>query len=166
MDIEFIAVIGDSAGGQLAFNLAAWMIENKQRRVDALYLLYPVLEISDKKRFSPSYFEGLDDNVFPCFADSGMRFYYVPEGMGHQLATRADDHYLNPVDTKDELLAEFPPTYFYTCFGDQLRDNQVDMAYRLNKVGKLAKMNMFMGLRHGAYEVLLDSHETDRKSVV
>lgn len=133
----FIAVAGDSAGGNIAAALCYTLREQKRRLPDFQLLFYPVL---DNENRSTSY--SLFETGYVLTADqmNWARELYVP--------SRA---YSDPAVSP--LLADsfegLPPTYIATAEFDVLRDEGEAYAHLLSAAGVNVTLRRAAGLIHG-----------------
>jgi acetyl esterase len=128
-----VAVVGDSAGGQLAVAAAL----RNPGFFAALGLLYPV--VSPPGRFA-SY-----DSVFGGLMPGEMDWYwdqYAPDP-----ATRALPD-LNPLDAD---LSGLPPTLIMTAENDPLRDEGEALAAAIAKAGAPIVATRHLGMIHGFF---------------
>lgn len=147
--IETITVMGDSAGGGLSFSLVTWLIENRQRVPDLLLLSYPALRI-EKTDFVKSSFIGLEDFLLHYSAMKTVTTFYTPEGFER---VDGENYYFNQVEIRDEVLSKFPKTRFFTTMHDPLRDDQINIVRRMQKIGVDILLNCFAHLQHGALTI-------------
>ena len=125
-DLESIILVGDSAGGNLACALTAWLIENKQRKPDLLALCYASLSIK-LDGMAKSYVLSLKDAFLNYYSMKTVRDMYLPVGE----CDESEDYYINPVQIPDHILKKFPKTRILVCENDPLRDDQIRIARRL-----------------------------------
>lgn len=141
LDLERLAIVGDSAGGQLAAVLAR---EDAARGVDqparALVLLYPVTDVGGE---SASY--ARIDSDFPLTGES-MRWFiqqYAPDP-----ATRSDAA-LSPL--RADVPWGFPPTFVCTVDNDPLADEGIAFAAKLAHAGVTVEHLHLAGYAHGLF---------------
>ncbi|HEX4811713.1 MAG TPA: alpha/beta hydrolase [Nonomuraea sp.] len=133
-----VAVMGDSAGGNLAA-VAAWLARDAGLRLSHQVLVYPVL---DTAMDTPSYREfakgfGLDAAEMAWFA--------------RQYAPGADpaDPRLSPLRLAD--LSGLPPATVVTAEYDVVRDEAERYAGRLAAAGVPVQLRRFDGALHGFF---------------
>lgn len=63
-EIKKIILVGDSAGGNLVAALTNLLIRLGLRKPDAIFLIYPALNL-DEKAFTPSLLYTLNDYILP-----------------------------------------------------------------------------------------------------
>lgn len=141
--IESIILIGDSAGGNLAFALTFWLIENGFKTPDLVIGCYPALRL-DMKAYTPSFFKSLDDYFLSYAGLWACCRQYLPEGF-----TDNGDKYVSPVCAGPDILAKMPKTRFFTCMDDPLMDDQFRFAYNIRKAGGDVRMVAFRHFIHG-----------------
>lgn len=135
LGVTTIAVVGDSAGGNLAAAAVAQV--HPQVSIAAQALLYPAL---DERRGSASYAEfstgfGLDAADMAWFWG-----HYLPEG--HVPCART-----SPLLAED--VSQLPPTFVATAECDVLRDEGEQYADRLLAAGVPTTATRYPGMVHG-----------------
>ncbi|GAB4574682.1 MAG: alpha/beta hydrolase [Rhodothalassiaceae bacterium] len=129
IDGRRIAVMGDSAGGNLAAAAAHNLHRGREVRLAAQYLVYPVLDISRPHTAYPSRMEWggggylLDREAIDTTAD-----WYL----GGSTARR-DDPDVSPMCIED--LSILPPTVLIAAGHDPLRSENEIFASRLGQAG-------------------------------
>lgn len=134
-----IAVIGDSAGANLAAAAALKAKKEKGPRIDLEILIYPATNLSRTDIESYRLFgEGydLDKEMVEKF-----RAYYMPDKRDWK------DPYASPALAND--LKGMPPTFIITAEYDPLRDDGKEFADRLKKAGVPVRYSMYKGVIHG-----------------
>lgn len=136
-----LAVLGDSAGG----NLAAAAMRHAVRdgtRVDACVLVYPVV---DHDFGTASYLD--EDNQLLVDARAMRWFWdrYVPD------AARRDEPDAAPLRADLGELAGFPPTLVIAAEHDVLLDEGRAYAERLRTAGVAVEYRLFAGQMHGFF---------------
>lgn len=133
----FIAIGGDSAGGNISASLCSQLKSKKIRQPDFQILFYPV---TDNEHRSDSY--RLFESGYVLTADqmNWARELYVP-----------NKNYINPAVSP--LLAgdfkDLPETYVATAEFDVLRDEGEEYAKKLNLAGSKVTLRRATGLIHG-----------------
>jgi acetyl esterase len=136
-DPDRLALMGDSAGGNLAVVTALEANRAAPGTVAALVVLYPVL---DATMASPSVVEHADA---PLFSRADMEWMYDHYG------APPDDWRGSPLAAPD--LAAAPPTLVLTADVDPVRDDGVRFAARLAAAGVPVTHENFPGMMHGFY---------------
>ncbi|WP_021599277.1 alpha/beta hydrolase [Actinomadura welshii] len=133
-DPRAIAVGGDSAGG----NLAAVVGMLADRTPDFALLIYPVTDLSARRRSRELFAEGyyLTDRDMIWFSD-----HYCPD------VERRADPAASPLLAED--LSGFPATYLVTAGFDPLRDEGEAFARRLEEAGVPVALRRQEDLIHG-----------------
>lgn len=144
---EKVVLMGNSAGAGLCMSLTYWLIENNQRVPDLLELAYSCFSL-DTRQFKTSKYIGLDDYFLHLSALKAVYDFYVPEG-----ALIETDYYLSPVKAPDALLRKLPRTRLFIPLQDPLRDDQLLLASRIQKVGGDIWIYKFDHLEHGSLNV-------------
>ena len=116
MDIQNIALIGDSAGGHLCIALTLLCIMRRFRKPDGLSLIYPAC-CSNINHFFPSNLLALDDPLL-----TGKLMNYVATAFMSKGGDATKNMILTPVYTPLEILAQMPKTWVFVCEVDPLRD--------------------------------------------
>ncbi|TDD22988.1 alpha/beta hydrolase [Nonomuraea diastatica] len=133
-----VAVVGDSAGGNLAA-VAAWQARDAGLRLAHQVLVYPVLDVAME---TPSYTEfakgfGLEAGEMAWFARQ-----YAPD------ADPADPR-LSPLRLPD--VAGLAPATIVTAEYDVLRDEAESYAQRLKQAGVPVELHRFDGAVHNFF---------------
>lgn len=136
VDAARVAVMGDSAGGNLA-TVAALRL-HRERRVElrAQILLYPVLDVSKPHSAWPSRmkFGGGEYLLTRDSIDVTLQWYLNPN-------SRAEDAEVSPLRADDLQL--LPPTVVVTAGFDPLRDEAEHYVSRLQAAGVPARLKCF-----------------------
>lgn len=134
------ALMGDSAGANLALGASIVLRDAGETFVDALGLAYGAYELADE---SPSYLYG--DGALPMTTEGlrGALAAYIPDPAqrSHPLVSplRAD-------------LSGLPPTFLSIASHDNLYDENVEMARRLGYAGVDVTMRIYPKTIHGFLE--------------
>jgi acetyl esterase len=149
IDPAALAVIGDSAGGNLAAAATAELVTSGVP-IAAQALMYPAL---DHRRDSGSYQEfatgyGLDAEDMAWFWN-----HYVDDADG-------DDPRVSPARAAD--VSQLPTTFVATAGNDVLRDEGETYAQRLTQAGVPVTANRYDGMIHGFWwmDAVLDDART------
>jgi acetyl esterase len=137
-DASRVAVMGDSAGGNLSAAIALLARERGGPKLAAQVLVYPAL---DPAGDTPSYRENASGYLLD---EPGMRWFwsqYLQDG----------DHEKNPLAAplRAEDLAGLPPATIITAEFDPLRDEGEAYAARLREAGVPATATRYDGMIHG-----------------
>lgn len=135
---EWIAVGGDSAGGNLAASVAYQTSRSGGPRPAFQLLIYPAVDATARRRSREIFGNGLllTDEDMTWFMD-----HYVPE-----VADRSDER-LSVLLAED--LSGLPPAYVATAGFDPLRDEGEEYARRLAEAGVPVVARRFDDLIHG-----------------
>lgn len=151
VDKDRVAVVGDSAGGNLAAGLCLRTRDQSQAAPAAQALLYPALAPD----FTTSSHRAHD--VGNGLATADMRWFW-----GHYLQGRLDnpDSYAAPSSAND--LAGLPSAYIATAEHDVLNDDGSTYAQRLAAAGVSVQHDDYPGMIHGFYwmDAVLDDAAT------
>ena len=134
---EWISLMGDSAGGNLAAATCLRLASTGDRMPDRLALIAATLDnISNSERI------GLDDPIcsLESFANT-VAFYLTSK---HHPA----DPYVSPVFARKELLAQFPPTLLQVSTSEALLYDSKKFASRLEKAGVRINLSLWPELPH------------------
>ena len=137
-DPERIAVIGDSAGGNLAAVICQLARDAGGPAPALQVLLYPVIDYSAKRRSYHLFGEGF------FLTRTEMDWY-----RDNYLSSDADrsDPRASPILASD--LSGLPPAHIVTCGFDPLRDEGEDYAQALRDAGVEVTLRREPGLVHG-----------------
>jgi acetyl esterase len=139
-DAGRLAVVGSSAGGNLAAVAALMARDRGGPRLCAQVLVYPV---TDQGCDSPSYVEFADGYVV---SSEDMRWYWR-----QYLAdpSQANDAYASPLRARE--LCGLPPALVITAEYDCVRDDGERYAERLRAAGVEARVSRYRGTLHGFF---------------
>ncbi len=142
-----IAVGGDSAGGNLAAGVARVAAGDSGPGPALQVLLYPWLDLAEKRPSYQLFGEGFDLN------DADLEWF-----TGHYLPDRNDarDPRCSPMLAQD--LAGVAPAYVATAGFDPLRDEAEDYALRLRDAGVAVALRRHAGLIHGFLNLIGIGH--------
>ena len=139
-DPERFAVVGDSAGGNLAAVVALMARDRRGPAIDLQVLVYPV---TDGVTFdTPSYRDNADGYMLTTEAMHWFWDQYADS------AERANP-YASPARADD--LADLPPALVLTAEFDPLRDEGEAYAARLEAAGNRVQCERLDGLIHGFF---------------
>jgi acetyl esterase len=137
VDGTFVAVGGDSAGGNLAAAVAQRARDESGPRIDHQLLLYPVVS----RRFDTPSYEAFADGYFLTMAS--MRSFWQLY-LGDDAPPYADLYAAGD-------LAGLPPATVFSCGLDPLRDEGEEYADRLARAGVPTTLIRTYGLIHGTW---------------
>lgn len=143
IDLERIAVGGDSAGGQLAMDVCLMAKDRGQTMPCGEMLIYPA--VGDVETESIKLYTDT-----PMYNSKDMEKYrklYRPD-------PTIDNIYASPI--KAESLEDFPSTYIETAEFDCLRDGGILYADRLENFNVSTELYNTKGTMHG-FDIVLDS---------
>ena len=123
--IKKIIFTGGSAGANLILSLTNWCIEQGFRKPDFIQAHYPAACVTTKE-FVPCLMYSMEDYLLYFGTLYGVVEMYVPPNVDQQT-----NHYLSPLYTPKEVLAEYPPCEFFLCERDPLRDHALKMFLQL-----------------------------------
>jgi acetyl esterase/lipase len=145
VDVNRIAVGGDSAGGELATVVCLMAMDHSIKIPCAQMLIYPVtahkLETQSVKDFVDTPLCNSRD------LEKYQNYYAKNEKAGKW-------EYLSPLDS--DKLNRMPPTYIETAEFDCLRDCGILYANKLSSLGVVTVLNQTKGTIHG-YDINLES---------
>jgi acetyl esterase len=152
-DPSRLAVIGDSAGGNLAAVVAQMARDRGGPALLAQVLIYPVIDF----RFdTPSHLDPGDATVLQSDEVRYFWYQYLPDhAVGEQ-------PYASPI--RAESLAGLPPTLVITAEYDPLRDEGEAYAARLEAEGVPTTATRYDGVMH-SFVTFLDALPAARQAV-
>jgi len=140
-DTSSIALMGDSAGGNLALVTADKIHRQNAFRLAALYLLYPVVDsASAHSAYASRQQFGKGEYLLTNAAISDTRDWYLDAN------TRADDPSVSPIFMNS--FAHLPTTSILLAGCDPLYSEGVALASKLKKAGVLKRLNCFESTIH------------------
>lgn len=135
-DPERLAVMGDSAGGNLAAAIAHRLHTKGPIKLAAQFLLYPILDVASPHDVYPSRRRFGDGSyLLSCQDIEVTTAWYLDE------TTRADNPAVSPLLVED--LSVFPPTIILTAGFDPLLDEAKRYAERLRAAGVPIEIKCF-----------------------
>lgn len=141
LDSNRIALMGDSAGANLALSASYQMNGMNGIQLKGLYLIYPVLDVHSPHQTYPSREQfGNGDFLLSRDAIDDTRVLYLDE------KGRADDPLVSPMFLPD--LQRLPPTSILVAGFDPLRDEGRCFADKLQNAGKLKRFDIFDSTIH------------------
>lgn len=131
-----IAVMGDSAGGNLALALSVRASRRLQLPVAAQYLIYPVLDVHSPHQTYPSRLQfGNGDYLLARSAIDDTRNWYLTDN------ERSDNPEVSPLLLP--RLDDLPPTSVLLANFDPLLDEGKALAERLQPLGLLKRLDSY-----------------------
>jgi acetyl esterase/lipase len=138
-DPDVIAVGGDSAGGNLATDMAL-LARNGENPMPAFQLLiYPVTDFANPHPSRHTFAEGF------FLTQAEMDWFHEHYALG--VNADSNDPRLSPLGLAD--LSGLPPAYVCTAGFDPLRDEGEAYADKLRAAGNTVVLRRFPGLIHG-----------------
>lgn len=128
-----IALMGDSAGGNISAALVIDLIGRGARLPDALALLSAVVDFRPPDRMPP----GADDPTCEPTTQTRIAALYLQGG------TTVDDPLVSPAAAGPEILAKFPPTLVQVSSDEYLRDQDVAFAGALWRLGVAVHLSVW-----------------------
>lgn len=128
-----IALMGDSAGGNISAALVVDLIGRGARLPDALALLSGVVDFRPPDRMPP----GADDPTCEPTTQTKIAALYL------QGITTVDDPLVSPAAAGPEILAKFPPTIVQVSSDEYLRDQDVAFASALWRLGVTVHLSVW-----------------------
>lgn len=158
VDPQRLAVMGDSAGGNLAA-VAAQIGRTRGLKLAAQFLLYPMLDISRSHTDYPSRLSfGNGDFFLTRDAIDASRDFYLTN------PSLKDDSRVSPLNERN--LEGLPPAFILTPGCDPLRDEAVSYAQRLKAAGVDTHYYCPPGAIHGFLSFgVLDSAQRARRDL-
>jgi len=136
-----LAIMGDSAGGNLALVAANRLHQTTLLRLVALYLIYPVLDVySSHETYQSRLDFGDGEYLLAREAIDGTRDWYLNED------NNASDPEISPIFLPK--LEQLPTTTMLVAGYDPLRDEGNIFADRLKQAGSLARFSCFDSTIH------------------
>eukprot|EP00126_Sphaerothecum_destruens_P003773 Sdes_comp17562_c0_seq1m6803 len=137
-----ICVVGDSAGGNLAFSITLKAIEKGIRIPDYLFGIYPSLLVGDSP--SPSRLLGTMDPILSVGILKKVLHAY-----SGTLPSNNDNYFLSPLLAPANMLLRFPKVYIVAAELDPLLDDSVDFVRRMISLGKSVEFVVASDVPHG-----------------
>lgn len=157
LDPARIAVVGDSAGGNLAAALALLAARRGGPAIRMQALLYPVTDCDFSTASYRDFEKGLNLDL------AAMRWFwdkYVPH------AAMRMNPLASPLRAADDELRKLPPALVITAECDVLRDEGEAFARRLAKAGVPVTAVRFLGTLHGFMVIDELAHEMQATSAM
>lgn len=154
-DSKRIAIMGDSAGANLAIAVSHRLHSKTSIRLAAMYLIYPVMDVHTPHQKYPSrIIYGNGDYLLSRDAIDGTRDWYLDKN------SRADNPEVSPVFLSK--LNHLPATSIITAGLDPLKDEGKAFALRLREEGVLRRYHCVEGTIHAflSFGVLAVARQT------
>lgn len=136
-----LAVMGDSAGGNLAAACALRARDERGPRIDLQVLLYPITDHRSDRESYAAYGGG---GYLLTRADMDWYWgHYAPD------AARRGEPYASPL--RAATLAHLPPAIVVIAGCDPLRDEGLDYAARLEEAGVEVDLRVHPDMTHGFF---------------
>ena len=148
IDKTRIAVVGDSAGGNLAAVVAQMARDRAVTVPTCQMLIYPVI---DRRMTSESSRTMTDAPMWNSTLSKMMWRAYLGDYDGENIA------YASPIEAKD--FSALPDAYIETAEFDSLRDEGIAYAEALQRAGGEVVLNRTLGTMHG-YDIVKKSPVT------
>jgi acetyl esterase len=144
IDPERLAVMGDSAGGNLA-TVTCMILRDKgeQARISLQVLIYPVTDlVTDESQSRRELAEGY-------LLTAGMMKWFTDHYLKDCDPEQAADPYCSPLFM--ENLSNLPPAIIVVAEYDPLRDEGIEYATRLKDAGNFVDLRREPGMIHGFF---------------
>jgi acetyl esterase len=138
LDPSHMAVVGDSAGGNMAAVVALLAKERRGPKIKYQALLYPVTDA----KFNTHSYEIFQDG--PGLTRAAMQWFWDAYAPDHNARHKA-----SPLQTPLKDLHDLPPALVITAENDVLRDEGEAYASKLMQAGVEVTAVRYMGTIHG-----------------
>lgn len=145
IDPRRIAVVGDSAGGNLAATLCQFLRDQGGIQPCGQALVYPSLTVDEEL---PSHVEHANAPLLSRAESLASRFYYRPNPQMAPLSATS--------------FTGLPPTFVAVAEWDPLRDEGICYVSRIEAAGGQAHLDIGQGLVHGCLRAIGACPEVDR----
>jgi acetyl esterase len=139
LDTRYMAVVGDSVGGNMAIATALLAKERGGPKIDYLVVFYPVTDANFNTASYKQFAEG------PWLSKAAMEWFwdaYAPNLSDRKKPTAS------PLQASIEQLRNFPPTLLITDENDVLRDEGEAFGHKLMQADVEVTMMRFLGTCH------------------
>lgn len=138
LEAATVALMGDSAGGNLSAALVIDLLSRNARLPDALALLSGVVDFRPPDRMPP----GSDDPTCEPTTQTRIAELYL------QGVTTVDDPLVSPAAAPLDVLERFPPTIIQASSDEYLRDQDVAFAAALWRLAVTVHLSIWPHLPH------------------
>jgi acetyl esterase len=143
VDTTRIAVMGDSAGGNLATVVCQWVRDRGGPTITHQALMYPATDLRTPEEFDPTNPARADWPILSSASMISFRDHYLgPDG-------DANDPLASPILA--ENLADLPPALIQVAEYDPLRDDGMRYARALQAAGNSVRLTEYVGMPHGYF---------------
>jgi acetyl esterase len=143
VDIDRLAVMGDSAGGNIAAVITQILRDRGGPRITHQALMYPATDLRTPEDFDPSNPARSDWPILSSASMVGFRNHYLgPDG-------DANDPMASPILAAD--LSGLPPALIQVAEYDPLRDDGIRYARALQAAGTPVRLTEYVGMPHGYF---------------
>ena len=151
VDPAKIAMMGDSAGGNITASVA--ILDRETRYMNTQMLYFPVVDLSDYS-YDVWDYGAYGENLHPFVAAKTQGIYKAGRELNYAYLreTPADDEIASPLLYHD--FTAFPPTIMLTAEYDFLRQQSEEFVQKLDDAGVKTGYVMYEGTFHGYLERL------------
>ncbi len=143
VDAGRLAVMGDSAGGNIAAVVTQTMRDRGGPGITHQALMYPATDLRTPEDFDPSNPARSDWPILSSASMVGFRNHYLgPDG-------DANDPMASPILAAD--LSGLPPALIQVAEYDPLRDDGIRYARALQSAGTPVRLTEYVGMPHGYF---------------
>lgn len=139
-----VALLGDSAGGNLVATATLHAISKGEKTADALVMIAPVTDV--RANCPPA--TGLQDPVVSAEGMAATAPFYINGSAEVGDPSRLDDPLISPVAATTEQLAQFPRTLIQAGSDEYLRDQSVALAAGLWNAGVPVHLSVWANQIH------------------
>lgn len=150
IDTERMAIMGDSAGGNLAIGVTLLAKDRGLKLPKQQILIYPA---TDRRLETESMQKYIDTPVWDAKLSKLMWELYLDNSKPEYI------EYVSPMENKD--LAGLPPTYVEVAEFDAIRDEGIAFAEQLEQTGVEIELHEVKGTPHG-YDNVRNSSEVKK----
>lgn len=146
-----IMIMGDSAGGNLAFTTTLNLIEQGESLIKRIIAIYPIIDPSFTDTSSYNNFEKgffLTRRMMRTFID-----FYIPDEAERKNYLASPKYYSD--------ITKLPPVYLITAQFDPLRDEGEAFAAQLKGAGVSCTSRRYDGVIHGFFANPMFGHKGD-----
>jgi len=154
IDVDKIAVGGESSGGNLATALCLLARDRNGPKVCFQMPLYPML---DDTNSTPSSYDITDERTWNRQINMTAWSLYLKNHQDKEVPI-----YAAPTRAKD--LSNLPPAFTFVGDLDAFRDEAIDFFQRMMQAGVPVELHVYAGCTHG-FEVFFAEKEVSKKAV-